>query len=160
MAMLIAQTDPAQLAIPLPLGIVPLCGIYNFTALRDAHPANVDIYNTFTIAAFGPEQVEGGWERGHCTKGAIREEVRVVVMGHGKEDTLVEWGQAEEMAGVMDKVNEGNSEGGGSRKALVIEVKGDHNEVWEGGVQVAGCVDAAMKALEEVGGIGRSADSG
>lgn len=158
MAMLIAQSDPAEFAIPLPLGIVPLCGIYNFTALRDAHPANADIYNTFTTAAFGPEDagesMEGGWERGDCTKGVIRDEVRVVVMGHGKEDTLVEWGQVEEMAGVMDKVNEGNSGDGGARRALLVEVNGDHDEVWEGGVQVAGCVDAAMKALEHVGAMG------
>ncbi|KAG7006658.1 hypothetical protein G7Y79_00013g034300 [Physcia stellaris] len=152
MAMLIAQSDPAELAIPLPLGIVPLCGIYNFTALRDAHPANADIYNTFTTAAFGPED-EGGWERGNCTKGVIHDEVRVVVMGHGKRDTLVEWGQVEEMAGVMDRVNEGISGGGGIRKARVIEVKGDHDEVWEGGVEVAGCVDVAMKTLGVIRGL-------
>lgn len=141
MAMLLAQSDPAYLAIPLPLAIIPLYGIYNFTTLRNTHLENKDIYNDFTTAAFGPED-EGGWELGNCTTMNIREEVKIIVMGHGKEDRLVDWGQAEEMAPVLDKANE-KVRG----KAVMVDVKGDHDEVWKGGLQIAGCVNVAVGIL-------------
>ena len=94
MTILIAQSYPARVAIPLPIAIIPLCGIYNFKSLRDAHMDHADIYNAFTTAAFGTED-EGGWERGNCTEGEIGGEVKAFVIGHSQEDTLVDWGQVE-----------------------------------------------------------------
>ena len=150
MAMLIAQSDLFHSKIPLPLAIIPLCGIYDFTSLRDAHLENKDLYNDFTTAAFGPED-DGGWQRGDCTKGIINEEVKAVVMGHGKHDKLVDWNQAEQVARVLEKVNESNAEGKGERKAEVLRVEGNHNEVWEKGVGVANCVKVAVQLLERMG---------
>ena len=150
MAMLISQSDPTYNKVPLPLAIIPLCGIYDFTTLRDAHMEDKDLYNAFTTAAFGPED-DRGWERGDCTKGVIDEEVKVIVMGHGQDDKLVDWGQVEQMAGVMEKVNENNVEGEGGRKAEVVTVEGHHNDPWEKGVGVAKCAEVAVQLLEKMG---------
>ena len=150
MAMLIAQSD----VLPLPVAIIPLCGIYDFTTLRDAHLENKDLYNAFTTAAFGPEDGEG-WQKGDCTGGVVNQEVKVVVMGHGKEDRLVDWGQAEQMSTVLEMVNGGDGEGGegekGRRKAELRTVQGNHNEVWEKGVGVAECVGVTIRYLERLG---------
>ena len=150
MAMLISQSDPLNSKVPLPLAIIPLCGIYDFTTLRDAHMENKDLYNAFTTAAFGPED-DGGWERGNCAKAVIDEEVKVVVMGHGKHDMLVDWGQAEQMAGVLEKVNARNTQGEGARQAKLLTVEGNHNEAWEKGFGVAECTQAAVQLLEKMG---------
>ena len=150
MTMLISQSDSSYSKVPLPLAIIPLCGIYDFTTLRDAHLENKDLYNAFTTAAFGPED-DGGWERGDCTKGVVDEEVKVIVMGHGKDDKLVDWGQAEQMARVLEKVNGSSGERGGGRKAEVLTVEGNHNEVWEKGIGFAKCVAVTVRRLEEMG---------
>ena len=150
MTMLISQSGPLQSKVPRPLAIIPLCGIYDFTTLRDAHLENKDLYNAFTTAAFGPED-DGGWERGDCTKGVIDEEVKVIVMGHGKEDKLVDWGQAEQMARILEKVDGSRVKGGGGRKAEVLTVEGNHNEVWEKGEGVARCVGVTVRLLEGMG---------
>ncbi|KAI4171046.1 MAG: hypothetical protein LQ343_004583 [Gyalolechia ehrenbergii] len=44
--------------------IVGVEGIYDFTALRDAHVGFREIYEEFTTAALGDEG-DGGWERGN-----------------------------------------------------------------------------------------------
>ena len=150
MAMLISQSASSYSNVPRPLAIIPLCGIYDFTTLRDAHMENKDLYNAFTTAALGPED-DGGWERGKCTKGVIDEEVKVIVMGHGKDDKLVDWGQAEQMARVLEKVNESSAEGKGGRKAEVLRVEGNHNEVWGKGVGFARCVGVTVWLLEGMG---------
>ena len=143
MSAMIAQSS--DLDIPLPLAVIPLCGIYNFTTLRDSHLEHRALYDAFTTAAFGPE-ADGGWEFGNCTQKQIRSEVKAVVTGHGKEDKLVDWGQLEEMRGVLDEVNA--DEG---RNAVVIEVQGDHNDVWKKGKEVAMCVGKAVELLRGVG---------
>lgn len=165
MAMKIAQSaHPTSTSLPPPLAIVPLCGIYDFVRLRDAHPGNRELYEAFATAAFGGEEGGGweeggrGWAAGDCTKGRIVEGVKVVVVGHGRGDGLVEWGQVEGMRGVLEGVNgdggkdgEGEEGGKGGRKAVVVEVEGEHNECWEKGEGVARCVEVAVGML---GGLG------
>ena len=152
MTMMIAQSPPPPSSshdIPPPLAIIPLCGIYNFHTLRDAHAENRAIYESFTTAAFGPEK-DGGWEKGNCTRGRIGEEVKVVVLGHGKGDRLVDWAQCEELRDVLSGV-EGEGEGGGERRAVIVEIEGDHHDVWKEGREIARCVDRAISLLGEVG---------
>ena len=151
--MMIAQST--QITFPLPVAIVPHCGIYNFTTLRDAHLGDRALYDTFTTAAFGSEE-HGGWEIGNCTRKKVREEVKVVVMGHSKSDKLVEWGQCEEMRGVLEDVNGGSKvedDGNGlqrARKAVLLEVEGDHNDIWKEGKEISRCVDMAIGLLKEL----------
>lgn len=74
--------------------VVSLEGIYNFTACRDAHPRLRDMYNAFITEAFGPEE-ERGWERGNVLrcKRRFRDGVEAVIVGHSRDDEMVEWEQ-------------------------------------------------------------------
>lgn len=148
MAMMIAQSNDET--FPTPVAIVSLCGIYNFATLRDAHMEHRAIYDAFTTAAFGPEE-GGGWERGNCTRRKVRDEVKVVLMGHGKKDNLVDWGQCEEMSSVLDEINQGDEMRRGNRKAAVVEVGGDHDDIWKEGREFARCIETTVGLLREVG---------
>lgn len=134
-------------------GVVPLEGIYDFTACRDAHPELRDMYESFTTGAFGPE-AEKGWERGNvlgCKRG-VRDGVEAVVVGHSRGDELVEWEQGERLVGVLEGQMEGRV--GDLR---FVEVEGTHSQVVRDGVAVGKCVDVVIemlvqKAKEKVGG--------
>ncbi|KAI4120643.1 MAG: hypothetical protein LQ338_006867 [Usnochroma carphineum] len=84
--------------------IVGVEGIYDFTALRDAHLASRGIYEEFITAALGAEE-RGGWDKGNMVRGArerretmmMMEGTEVVVLGHSRADELVEWRQVEMM---------------------------------------------------------------
>lgn len=133
--------------------VVGVEGVYDFTALRDAHMEYRGIYEEFTDEAFGAEE-EGGWERGNMVEAVRKREgkmgvVEVVVLGHSKEDELVEWGQVELMEGALRergwrKGEKGKWKGGG-KEVLVEEIKGGHDEIWEKGEELARCVKFALE---------------
>ncbi len=126
-------------------GVVTLGGIYDFTACRDAHPGLRDMYNAFTTGAFGPEE-EGGWERGDVlrSKRRMRDEVEVVVVGHSRDDELVEWEQGQRLIGVLEGEREGRGE-----EVRLVEVEGTHQQIVKDGVAVGKCVDVAIGVLVE-----------
>ncbi len=126
-------------------GIVSLEGIYDFTACRDAHPHLKELYDAFTTGAFGPEE-ERGWERGNVLrcKRRIRDRVEVVVVGHSRDDELVEWEQGQRLIGVLEKEREGRGE-----VVRMVEVEGTHSQVVRDGVAVGRCVDVAIAVLVE-----------
>lgn len=129
-------------------GVVALEGIYDFAACRDAHAGLRDMYDAFTTGAFGPEG-ERGWERGDvlgCGRG-VRGGVEVVVVGHSREDELVEWGQGEGLVGVLEVKGKGKGEGG--EVVRLVEVDGTHAQVVKDGVAVGRCVDVAVGVLVE-----------
>ncbi|KAL8666574.1 MAG: hypothetical protein Q9202_001372 [Teloschistes flavicans] len=106
--------------------VVGLAGIYDFTALRDAHAEHRGLYEGFTNEAFGAEE-DGGWERGNIVE-AVRKlkgimgGVELVVLGHSKGDELVEWGQVDLMAGALREKGWRNGEQGKAEgKELLVE---------------------------------------
>lgn len=128
-------------------GVVALEGIYDFTACRDAHLRVRDVYDGFTTGAFGAEE-EGGWERGNvlgCRR-RVRDGVEVVVVGHSREDELVEWEQGIRLIGVL----EGERERVGRGEVVrFVEVEGTHERVVKDGVAVGKCVGVAIAVLIE-----------
>lgn len=120
--------------------VVSIEGIYDFVACRDAHLSFRDLYDAFTTGAFGPEE-DGGWERGDVLRCGrrIREGVEGVVVAHSRADELVEWEQAEKMMEVMDRTVK--------EKAVLVELKGKHQEIVTKGVDIAKCVDVAISML-------------
>lgn len=125
--------------------VVSLEGIYDFTACRDAHPQLRDMYNAFTTGAFGPEE-ERGWERGDVLrcKRRIRDGVEVVVVGHSRDDELVELEQGQRLIGVLEREREGRGE-----VVRLVEVEGTHSAVVRDGVAVGRCVGVAIAVLVE-----------
>ena len=129
-------------------GVVSLEGIYDFAACRDAHSALRDMYDAFTTGAFGPEE-EGGWERGDVLrcKRRMRDGVEVVVVGHSRDDELVEWEQGRRLIGVLEREREKEREGRGEVK--FVEVEGTHSQVVKEGLAVGRCVGIAIDVLVE-----------
>lgn len=123
-----------------PIAALSLCGIYDFTALREAHEPNRKLYEEFTNGAFGPE-AEGGWVRGLTTKDAIRKEVKLLVLAHSKTDSLVDWQQTCIMSDVLDRMDS-------SQQGMVMELHGDHKEIYEKGTEIARTVHQSMRILE------------
>lgn len=132
--------------------VVGVAGIYDFTALRDAHGADHrDVYEEFTTGAFGEEE-GGGWERGNMVRmvreGAqMMEGVEVVVLGQSPADGLVEWGQVEGMKRAFRERGgwrEGEGEGE-AKEVMVVELEGGHDEVWERGEGLARCITVAVE---------------
>ena len=127
--------------------VVTLEGIYDFTACRDAHPQSRDIYDAFTTGAFGPEE-EGGWERGNvlgCRR-RIRDGVEVVVVGHSRDDELVEWEQGQRLIEVLEREREREGKG---EVVRLVELEGKHAQIVKDGVAVGKCVDVAIAVLVE-----------
>lgn len=127
--------------------VISLEGIYDFAACRDAHPLLRDMYDAFTTGAFGPEE-EGGWERGDVLrcKRRIRDGVEAVVVGHSRDDELVEWEQGQRLIGVLEREREGEGRG---EVVRLVEVEGTHSQVVRDGVAVGRCVGVAIAVLVE-----------
>ena len=125
--------------------VVTLEGIYDFTACRDAHPQLRDMYNAFTTGAFGPEE-ERGWERGDILrcKRRVRDGVEAVVVGHSRDDELVECEQGQRLIGVLEREREGKGE-----VVRLLEVEGTHQQIVRDGVAVGRCVSVAIAVLVE-----------
>ena len=132
--------------------VVGVEGIYDFTALRDAHWGYRDVYEEFTSGAFGEEKT-GAWERGNVGRmvreGAreMEEGVEVVVLGQSRGDGLVEWGQVEGMERAL-RERDGWREGGEgvpAKEVTVLELEGGHDEVWERGEGLARCITVAVE---------------
>lgn len=137
MTLKVAQTE--VLPFRHPVAALSLCGIYDFAALRDAHLSNRQIYDDFTTAAFGREE-DGGWDRGN-TKKEFSKKVEVVVLAHSKTDTLVDWKQTEVMRASLLAM-------GPRAKGVLIEVKGDHKEIYEKGEELARAVKETLGYLQ------------
>lgn len=130
--------------------VVGVEGVYDFTALRDAHAGFRDVYEEFTKGVFGDER-HGGWEEGNIVRmvreGGEMDRVEVVVLGQSREDELVEWGQVEMMEETLRGngwCREGQVEEGG-KEVMAVELKGGHDEIWERGGELARCVRVAVE---------------
>ncbi|KAL9604544.1 MAG: hypothetical protein Q9219_000509 [cf. Caloplaca sp. 3 TL-2023] len=123
--------------------VVGVEGIYDFSALRDAHLEYRGIYEEFTTAALGAE-TEGGWERANLVRivreGKGMEGTEVVVLGQSREDEMVEWGQVEMMEKALrEKGWRGEVGAVGGREVQIVKLVGGHDEIWEKGDKLAKC---------------------
>lgn len=124
--------------------VVGLAGVYDFTALRDAHLGARAMYDEINTGAFGAEKHDdsggewrGGWERGKIKGGEWRAEgVEVVVLGHGRADELVDMGQAEMLVRELE-----------DPVVRTVECKGNHNQMVNVGEEVGRCVGVAVEVL-------------
>ena len=123
-------------------GVVGIAGIYDFTACRDAHGEMREFYDAFIGGAFGREE-EGGWNRGDVMRCGRRVEqgVGVVVLGHSREDELVEEGQTIRMIVGLEW------EGDGKGEKVLVELEGRHQDAVEGGAGIAECVGRCVDFL-------------
>lgn len=138
MTLKICQTPALPFAYPA--AALSLCGIYDFTALRDAHRSSQKIYDEFTNGAFGPEE-QDGWAHGLTTRDAIRKDVKLLLLAHSKTDSLVDWQQTHKMSDILERLDS-------DQQGVVREMYGDHKEIYEKGIEIARIVQESMRILE------------
>lgn len=133
--------------------VVGVAGVYDFSALRDAHLHIKAVYEEINTGSFGPEKHEnggewrGGWGRGKVDGREWRAEgVEVVVLGHGRGDELVDMGQAERLVRDLEG---GGTQHGGEKSPVVrmVECKGNHAEMLNVGEEVGRCVWVAVEVM-------------
>ncbi|KAL8873539.1 MAG: hypothetical protein Q9174_001001, partial [Haloplaca sp. 1 TL-2023] len=143
--------------------VVGVEGVYDFTAMRDAHLEYRSVYDEICEGAFGPES-EGGWEKGNIVRALERGErdfavPPVVVLGHSKEDELVEPAQSEMMERALRRKGwkrwELGEEGGRDKEIAVVDLHGSHDEIWEQGEQLAKCICLAVEMCARRDGLHR-----
>lgn len=120
-----------------PAAIVCVEGLYDLRRIAHPHPA----YTEFMTAAFGADEDVWG-QVSPCL--ASMEEVRgwegVTVLGYSGGDTLVEGRQREAMRGCLVRSGKKKDD------VVMVDLEGDHDEVWRGG-EVARCIAAAGRVL-------------
>lgn len=144
-------------AIAKPLAWVPVAGIYHLPLLHATHVSQ-PVYYDFLSGAFGPD-ADGAWERASLMGAGFEawEGGRVVLLGHGRGDELVDWVQVE---GMERGLRRGWERGGQGRRVRVLEVEGGHADVWEGGREMARVIAVAVGMVVEAEGEGRGGIGG
>jgi len=105
------------------------------------------VYHDFVVGAFGEGQE--AWRRVSpaCQdREVLREMVKSVdalVVAQSRADSLVEWEQAEGMCEVLQDAVKGEEVE--ISKIRLVELEGEHDEVWQSGT---GVVKAIMSALQ------------
>lgn len=133
----LAMLKARESGIALPRAAVGVSGIYDFPAIHETNPDYEDMtsngmdkkyYEEASPALYTAEEYKEKWDQ----------KKPVVVVAHSKDDGLVNWQQPEEMMNVFS---------GDAFTSELVELKGQHNEIWEKGNEL---VRAIQKAVELV----------
>jgi hypothetical protein len=134
-----------------PNGILGMAGIYDLRLLRDSH-RDISAYQEFIEGAFGDDEAlwdsvspavvsgeEGvaGWENG-----------RVAVLAHSEEDGLCDLAQSLKMKETLEAWEKNGNE---KRKVHSLSIKGQHDEAWEKGDELARGIVYTVGKLQELG---------
>ena len=136
------ETGTGEQNIKMPVGAACVEGIYDLKLLRDTH-RDYPAYQDFLQGAFGAEEQ---WENASPAQGNIRQtwkNGKVLVLAHSKEDELVDWVQVDTMANALKTEMSGI-------ESTILELKGNHHEVWKDGAEMARAIRMALDLLEEV----------
>ncbi|KAI1735104.1 alpha/beta-hydrolase [Xylaria scruposa] len=146
-----ASVETRQIEYPcLPAAIISFGGLYDFTGINERFGG---AYASFFRSAFGDDPED--WDAAAPIKfpGSYAERWiggEFLLIGSSKEDTLVDEPEADNMAQRLRDVD-GFVEGDGSAEEkkllLLTDLRGDHNEIWERGTEVARMVSIALRKL-------------
>lgn len=148
-----AESAPA-FPLPRPTAILGVAGIYDLRLLRDTYRDRPE-WQEFIEGAFGSDEtlwdsvsparvegangVESGWKVG-----------RLVVLAHSPEDGLVDASQGEAMRWALTRW-ERNQVDGRNRRVVMLPVKGQHDDPWEKGEELARAITATVQELQNMG---------
>lgn len=134
---LIATLRAAEAGITPPKAVVGVSGIYDFPAIHKTNPdyegmtsngIDKKYYEDASPALYTAEQYKEKWDQEH----------QVVVIAHSRDDGLVVWDQPEEMMKVFS---------GGNFATELVELKGQHNEIWENGGELVKAIGKAVEIM-------------
>ena len=127
----------------LPVAIVGLEGIYNLQLLRDTY-REYPIYQELLEGAFGAD--EEVWQKASPIHGEFAkawENGKVSIIAHSKDDEKVDMLQAESMLRALKRQERRG------RKDRFVELKGKHDEIWQGGRELARAIEVAFSLLDD-----------
>lgn len=135
-----------------PIAILGTEGIYSLRLLRDTHE-DISAYQEFLEGAFGPDEtawdavtpalkdsggyssVKYGWRGG-----------RLAVLAHSAEDNLVDASQGQEMKTALALWMTAQ----GGRRARSLSLKGEHDEPWQKGEELARAIVFTIDELQKM----------
>lgn len=128
-----------------PAAIVGFEGIYDIPALVDRH-SDQAIYEQFITDAFGPDREV--WKAVSPVNGDYKrswKDHKIAVLAHSREDELVELEQVTSMQEVLE------DQGFAQAEALIAEVKGKHDEIWQDGTEMVRVIADTISLLVSEG---------
>ncbi|KAI0444575.1 alpha/beta-hydrolase [Xylaria telfairii] len=144
-----AGTKQAEYPV-LPAAVVAFEGLYDFTGINERFGGG---YTPYFRGAFGDDPE--GWDvaapikfSGNYTERWTGGEF--LLLGWSTDDTLVDEPEADNMAQRLRDVDgfvEGDESAGKKRLLLLKDLRGDHDELWQGGEEVARIVWVALRKL-------------
>lgn len=125
-----------------PVALCGLEGIYDLPLLVENHK-EISYYAKFATNAFGPNQAQ--WIKVSPRNGdpqTILEDTKVCVIGHSREDELVEWPQVDVM---MDRLRSADKD----QKVKLLMLKGKHDEIWRLGTGLEKAIVYTVEQLQQ-----------
>ncbi|GFF47362.1 kynurenine formamidase [Aspergillus udagawae] len=148
-----AFQDSAAAVVSPPAAILGMAGIYDLRLLRDTH-RHISAYQEFIEGAFGSDEavwdaaspasvkgsegVEKGWTSG-----------RLAVLSHSPQDGLVDAAQQQAMQAALSRWEDSTPQGSGQRRVEILSVKGDHDDAWMKGDELARAIAHTLAELQK-----------
>ncbi|KAJ3954624.1 hypothetical protein N0V92_008878 [Colletotrichum tropicale] len=125
-------------SIPKPVAVLGVSGIYDYPLLHISNPE----YDTLVLNAMRENQlVEASPAEVDVEKYALID-LKAFVVAHSRNDGLVPWDQVEAIEATLGSVPELKN------KTTIVELDGQHNEIWKGGVQLAEAFTVTLSLLK------------
>lgn len=128
----------ASQKIALPLAFVGISGIYELVGLDERHDGG---YARFISGAFGEDRANWNYSMPARFQGSFKEALgsSKAFLAWSPEDSLVD---APEIDGMSEELRRD-----GVEVQVIKTLKGEHDFVWEDGLQIAQLVEQALQAL-------------
>ncbi|KAL0932856.1 uncharacterized protein CTRU02_211819 [Colletotrichum truncatum] len=114
-------------SLPKPAAVLGVSGIYDFPQLHITHPD----YDYLVLNAMRKDQLLDASPAKVDPKDYAALNLKAFVVAHSRNDGLVPWDQVEAIETTLGTLPELEE------KTAVVELDGQHNEIWRGGVQLA-----------------------
>lgn len=138
------STLALELNVEPPIAIVGLAGIYDLSMFVSLHK-DQPVYEEIVQNAFG----SADWHTVSPMHAEFDEswpDGKLVVIAHSDGDALVERAEAEAM---MKALHVQGWDASGQRTVNWLDLKGDHDEIWQSG-EAARVIESAIQTLQEV----------
>lgn len=142
------STFALELNVVPPVAVLGVEGIYDVPALLKYHKKE-PAYEDFISNAFGPD--EATWISASPSHGDYNDswpDGKLVVLAHSRNDGLVEWEQLELLCEAFKA--QGWDHESRERRVSVLELKGEHDEIWQDGKELARAIRTAVQQLQSL----------
>ncbi|KAF6812303.1 hypothetical protein CMUS01_13094 [Colletotrichum musicola] len=126
-------------SIPKPAAVLGISGIYDYPQLHVTHPD----YDVLVLNAMREDQLVGASPSKVDAEKYAALGLEAFVIAHSRNDGLVPWDQVEAIEATLGALPELKN------KTALVELDGQHNEIWRGGVQLAKAFTETLAVLKK-----------